>query len=240
MNILDIRTVMLSQLVTDAVCTGVLTFLWLQNRKRHAGTFFWVIDFIFQTTAALLILLRGSIPDWISLGISSPLVIGGALLGYLGLERFVGKRSTQVHNYILLGVFILVHFYFVYVHPDLNMRNLNVSLGLLVFCSQCAWLMLRRAGKRLTRMTQAVGWVFTVFCLVSLIRVVIILVSPNPSNDFFQSGLYDTLILMGYQILLILLTFGLVLIVNRRLLVEVKAQEEKFSKAFHSSPYAIL
>ncbi len=39
--------------------------------------------------------------------------------------------------------------------------------------------------------------------------------------------------------LFILLTYSLALMFNKRLLVEVKTQEEKFSKAFHSSPYAI-
>ena len=240
MNLLDIRTVMFSQLITDAACTVVLTFLWLQNRERYSGLFFWVVDFIFQTTAALLIILRGSIPDWISLGFTSILVVGGALLGYLGLERFIARRSRQVQNYILLSVFILVHFYFIYAHPDLNARDLNLSLGLLVFCAQCAWLMLRRAGRGLTRATQTVGWVFTLFCLVSIIRVLIILASPNPGNDFFQSGLYNTLILMAYQILLIFLTFALVMMVNRRLLAEIKTQEAKFTKVFQSSPNAIL
>ena len=44
MNFLDIRTIMFSQLITDAVCTAVLIFLWLENRKRYAGMFFWVLD----------------------------------------------------------------------------------------------------------------------------------------------------------------------------------------------------
>jgi PAS domain S-box-containing protein len=51
--------------------------------------------------------------------------------------------------------------------------------------------------------------------------------------------LYDALILIAFQVLLILLTFGMAAMVNLRLLVEVKTQEEKFTKAFHSSPYAI-
>jgi len=240
MNFLDIRTVMFSQLITDAACTGVLTILWLQNRKRHADMFYWVVDFIFQTTAALLIVLRGTIPDWISVGIASPLVIGGALVGYLGLQQFVGERRPQVHNFILLGIFVLIHFFFVLFQSNLAARNLILSLGLLVFCSQCAWLLLRRTTRGLTRMTQAVGWVFALICLVSLARIVIILVIPNPSNDFFRSGLYDTLLLMGYQILLIVLTFGLALMVNRQLLAVVETQEDKFTKVFQSSPYAIL
>jgi diguanylate cyclase (GGDEF)-like protein/PAS domain S-box-containing protein len=39
--------------------------------------------------------------------------------------------------------------------------------------------------------------------------------------------------------LLILLTYGLVLMVNKRLLMEIGAQEEIFAKAFQTSPYGI-
>jgi PAS domain-containing protein len=46
-------------------------------------------------------------------------------------------------------------------------------------------------------------------------------------------------VLLSYQILFILLTYSLALMVNSRLLAEVQAQEEKFTKAFRSSPYAI-
>ena len=98
MIFLDVRTVMLSHVLTDAVCAAVLAFLWAANRKRFAGTSYWVLDFAFQTAAALLIVLRGSIPDWVSMSVSNTLVVAGALLGYMGLTRFVAKRSRQAHN----------------------------------------------------------------------------------------------------------------------------------------------
>ncbi len=239
MNFLDVRTIMFSHIITDAICTAVAAFLWLQNRKRFAGTAYWLFDFAFQTAAASLIVLRGSIPDWISMIFSNTLVIAGALLGYMGLARFVGKKSAHIHNYILLTAFVAVHAYFVFIQPNLAARNLNVSLGLLIVCSQCVWLVLRRVEHGMRRIMREVGVVFGIFCLVSLIRVAVVLVNPAPGNDFFQSGLYDTLLLMAYQILLILLAFALALMVNRRLLVEIQTQEEKFSKAFRSSPYAL-
>jgi PAS domain-containing protein len=239
MNMLDVRTVMFSHLVTDTVCALVLALLWYQNRKRFAGTSFWVVDFVFQATATLLVILRGSVPDWMSMVLANTLVIAGALAGYMGLQRFVGKIGPQVHNYILLVAFAGVHTYFTSVQPNLEVRNLNLSLGLLMLCFQCAWLMLRRVQPGMRQTTQGVGLVFGAFCLVSLIRIVITLASPQPSNDFFQSGMYDTLVLMSYQVLLILLAYSLTLMVNQRLLMEVQGQEEKFAKAFHSSPYAV-
>ncbi len=239
MNFLDVRTVMFSHLVTDALCTAVLVFLWGQNRKRFAGTFYWVLDFAFQTTAALLIVLRGSVPDWASMDVSNTLVVLGALLGYWGLSRFAGVRSRQIHNGVLLAAFIVVHLYFTFIRPSLAARNLNVSLGLLAMCFQCVWLVMRRVGPGMRGMTRWVGLVFGVFCLVSIVRIVVVLASPPASNDFFRSGSYDKLLLMSYQALLILLTFALALMINQRLLGEIRTQEEKYAKAFRSSPYAI-
>jgi PAS domain S-box-containing protein len=239
MNLLDVRTVIISHAITDVVCTVVLASLWARNRKRFAGTLYWLIDFAFQATASLLIVLRGSIPDWISIGFSNTLVLTGAFLGYWGFLRFIEKKGTQIHNYILLVAFVAVHFYFIYLKPDLSARNFNLSLGLMIVCIQCAWLLLSRNKHGLHRMTRPVGLIFGVFGLVSIVRMIVILASPHPSNDFFKSGTYDTLLLMSYQILLICLTFGLVLMVNRRLYRDLQTQEEKFTKTFRSSPYAI-
>jgi diguanylate cyclase (GGDEF)-like protein len=222
MNPLDVRTVMVSHWITATVCVFVVAVLWYQNRQHFAGTSCWVLDFGLQATAAVLVILRGSIPDWMSTVLSNTLVIAGALAGYVGLERFLGKPSRQVHNYILLAVFPLVHSYFAFAQPNLAARNLNLSLALLILCFQCAWLMLRRVPSAMRQMTMGVGHIFVLFSLFSLVRIAVILANPSPDQDFFRSGLYDTLILLAYQVLFILLAYGLTLMVNGRLEEKLK------------------
>ena len=239
MNFLDLRTVLFVNVITDCLCTLVLILLWLQNWKRFKGTFFWVADFCFQTAALFLIVLRGSIPDWMSMVLSNTLVVAGALLGYMGLERFVERKTAQTHNYVLLTLFVCVHIFFTLIRPNLDARSINVSLGLLIICFQCVWLMLRRARTRTGRMSQGTGIVFAGFCLVSLVRLAVLFLTPQADNDFFKSDLFQTLFIIFYQLLLILLSYSLILMVNSRLLNEIQSQEEKFSKAFHSTPYAI-
>lgn len=239
MTLLDMRTIVLSNVVTDIVCLLVILLLWHQSRKRFAGTGFWVFDYAFQTAALFLVILRGSIPDWMSMVLANTLVIAGALLGYMGLERFVGKKSSQVHNYVLLAAFACVHSYFALVQPYLAARNLNLSVGLLIICFQCMWLLVHRVEPGMRRLTFGVRIVFGAYCLVSIVRIVEFFTGTRATNDYFQSGAFESLILISYQMLFILLTFSLALMFNKRLLVEVKTQEEKFSKAFRSSPYAI-
>ncbi|MBU0991861.1 MAG: PAS domain S-box protein [Proteobacteria bacterium] len=239
MIFLDVQTVIFINIITDFLCILVLVSLWLQNRKRFKGTFFWVVDVCFQTAALFLIAQRGNIPDWISMILSNTLVVSGALLGYMGLVRFVEKKISQVHNYILLGLFIYVHIYYAFINPNLAARNINVSLGLLVICFQCMWFIFHRAEPSIRKMTQGTGIVFGGFCLASLVRVAVILLSPQSTNDFFRSDIYQMFIIITYQVLLILLSYSLTLMVNHRLLIQIHTQEEKFSKAFHSAPYAI-
>jgi hypothetical protein len=135
---LDMKTIIVSNVITDTVCLIVIAVLWRQIRNRFAGTGFFVLDFALQTTAFFLIVLRGNIPDWLSIVLSNTLVIAGAILGYMGLLRFTGKISSQIHNYILLVVFAFMHAYLTFWQPNLAARNVNVAMGLLIICFQCA------------------------------------------------------------------------------------------------------
>ncbi|HXZ38201.1 MAG TPA: PAS domain S-box protein, partial [Thermodesulfobacteriota bacterium] len=239
MILLDMRTLVFSNVVTDILCLLVVFLLWRQSRNRFAGMGFWVFDYTFQTAAMLLIILRGSIPDWASMVLSNTLVIGGALLGYMGLGRFVGKKVPQGHNYVLLAAFASFHAYFTHVQPALAARNLNVSVALLIICFQCMWFLVYGVKPGMRRLTFGVAMVFGGYCLVSLVRIAGFFTGTSGATDYFRSGAFESLILISYQMLFILLTYSLVLMVNKRLFVDVQTEEEKFSKAFRSSPYAI-
>jgi PAS domain S-box-containing protein len=239
MILLDMRTIVFSNVLTDLVCMLVALLLWKQNRKRFHGVSFWVFSFAFQTAALFLIILRGNIPDHMSVVFANTLVVAGALLGYMGLGCFVGKQISQYHNYLLLALFAMVHSYFTFVQPNLPARNMNLSVGLLIICFQCMWISLTGFEHGMRRLTFGVGVVFSTYCLVSIIRIAEFFIGTDFEGDYFQSGPFETFVLVSYQMLFILLTYALALMFNRRLLDEVKIQEERFSKAFHSSPYGI-
>ena len=239
MMLLDMRTIVFSNVLSYSVCMLVILLLWHQSRKQFAGTDFLVFSFAFQTSALFLIVLRGTIDAWMSVVLANTLVIAGALLAYMGLERFVAKKSSQVHNYVLLAAFACVHTYFTFFQPSLAARTLNVSVGLLIICFQCVWLLWHRVEPGTRGLTLVVGMVFAAYCLVSAVRIAEFFIDMHPRTEYFQPNMFDTFIMVSYQMLFIMLTYGLAIMFNKRLLMDVKTQEEKFSKAFHSSPYAI-
>ena len=240
MNLLDMRTIIFSYLITDIICVWFIVLLWRQNRNRYTGMAFWVVDFVLQTAALALIVLRGTIPDWISMILSNTMVIGGAILGFVGLERFVGKRGPQIHNCLLLTLFIFIQSYFALVQPNLAARILNISVALFLVCVQSVWLLWRRVEPGMRSLTFGAGMVNFLYCMVSLARIAQFFTTTHAENNFMRSGHFEVLMFLSYQMLFVLLTYSFVMMVNKRLIMGISMQEEKFFKAFHSAPYVVM
>jgi len=240
MKLIELRTVMIIMLITCGLCTLLLTILWRQNRERFAGMHFWVIAFSIQTLCSFLILLRGVASDWLSIVVSNVLMVGAALLTNIGLERFLDKKGSQIQNYILLAIFMAVCTFFTFVYPSVNARIINYSLGLLLIMGQGAWLLLYRVGPSIRSFTRDVGLVMAGFVVLNLIRIVKVLLSPDSGPGYFDMGFFQTIILILFIMLLILQTYSLSLMINKKLIFDLQAEENKFSRAFYTSPYGIL
>lgn len=246
---MDMQTVLTSYFISALICAAVMAVLWRQNHKHFDGLVFWLADYVLQFIALPLVLLQGKLPDFVSMTIGNGLGITGALLLYIGLERFVGKRSRQFHNYVILAAFLVVHTWFIFGDPSLTARKVNVSAALILIAAQSAWLMFRRVDAELRSITRGTGLVFIASIILNIARIYVVLVMPS-DEDFLGSNAYDTILLMSYQMLMIGLTFSLFAMVNRRLSInlrddienrkqvesKLRESEGKFYKAFHSSP----
>lgn len=240
MNGLDMRTAVINGLLSYILCTAVMVALWWQTRKRFEGLSFWAINFFFQTVGLFLISLRAAVPDWMSIFLSNTLIVTGAFLGYLGLEKFVALKCRKAHFALILGAMAAAHAYLTFIRPSLPLRSVNIALALLLIFVQSAWLLLRRVHEPMHQATRWVGYVFILYASIFSLRILLLLFHPYMSADYFHSGAIESVFYILIQMLFVLLTYSISLMVNRRLLIKIQAQEEKFSKAFHSSPYAIL
>ncbi len=220
---IDIRTIFISYILSSLLCVFVMASLWHQNRKRSPEITLWLADYVLQFSAILLITLRGIIPDFFSIVLANTFIVGGTVLLYQGLERYVGKVTRQWHNYLMLVVFIFLHAYFTFGYPSLTLRNINYSVAFLFICAQCSWLMLRRVDEPLREATMATGFVFAAFCIFSIIQI-ITNITMKQTGDIFMSGVFAALIIIAYQVLLIALTFVLFLLVGRRLAMALEQE----------------
>ena len=240
MPFLDLKTIVVVGLALEGICTLVMAGMWRQARRQYEGLGLWALDFALQVLGLFLILLRGIVPDWASIFLANLAILAGAWLGLRGLEIFVGRKRSQLHNGLVLGVFGLIHAYLSFIHPDLALRSLNLAAALLFIFVQCAGLMLHGVDVSMRRFTRWVGVAFALYSALFAFRIAALAGHSHLANDYFRAGPAEALFHLAIQMLFVLLTYSLSLMVNRRLLLDLSLQQEKFTKAFHSSPYAIL
>jgi diguanylate cyclase (GGDEF)-like protein/PAS domain S-box-containing protein len=227
---LDIKTLMLLVLIIDLIGVVAIAIIWRQNRTRFAGMSLWLVNMIMQAAGSALIVLRGLVPDFFSIVISNTLLLGGIVSIQIGLERFTGKPGRHIHNFILLGIFIALSFYFSSVVPDLELREVIISGMIAIFTFQCAWLLLFRVEPRMRATARITGIVFAGYVAVNLTRLGLLVAFPLNTSDFFTSGAVDALALTMYIFLGACLTLGLILMVNERLLNEVQRYTGELEK----------
>lgn len=236
MNVIYLRTFFITFVMFIGLCVIVIASLWWQNRKRFPEIGLWFIDFALQFVALWLITLRGIIPDFISIVAANVFIIGGTIILYDGLCRYVRCEIKLRHNYVMLAVFTLVHAYLTYIHPSMPLRTVNQSLALIYICVQAAWLMLFGVDKSLRSSTKAVGIIFIVFCLIGAAQVIVNL-TIDGEHYIIVSGTFGIAASIMYQISFVALTFALFLMFSRRLSMGLeneiarREQEEKIIKA---------
>ena len=128
-----------------------------------------------------------------SISLSHILVMAGSILGLMGLERFVGKITSQTHNFCLLALYAFAFIYFGRVPTDVSLRTIVFLAGTLLVWFQCAWLMLIRVGPVMRAQTLWVGAVFVAYCLMNTFRITTIIGEPSMGPDYFKSGLLSML-----------------------------------------------
>lgn len=249
---LDIKTLFFSSIILLALSVFVMFPVWWQNRTRSPEIALWLISTVMQWVAAVLFTLRGTIPDLLSVIGANALVVGGTIVLIIGLERYVDRRSSQVHNYLMFTVYLGIHSYFTFVQPNLEVRNINSSVVLVLLALQGSWLLLRRVDPAMRAATRGPGIVFLGFMALYAAKIPFNLFLSR-GTDFLDSGPVDSLMIISSHVLLVALTLGLLLMVNQRLVSALEQDiaerelaqaalalsEEKFATAFHTSPDAV-
>ncbi len=238
--IFDIKTLLLVNLIVNLLSSFTMGVIWYQYQSRFSGLKIILFSTILSSSGIFLILLRGIIPDYVAIVVANTLLITGLLVLFIGLETFTGKKGPQIQNYFFLFIYFVAVSYFYLITPSMGMREIFLAFFTVIFDIQICWLIFRKVSPNLRPVVRIIGLVMICHLVFSLILLGIELIIPFDSSYFFNAGVIGEIIVIGYLLLGIWTIIALVMMVTRRLLSEVQAQEEKFKKAFQSSPYAIM
>lgn len=238
---LDIRTLYLIYSITCVANLWVISYLWVSNRTKFDGIGFWVSDFLLQLLSMVLILSRGYIPDLFSIGIANVFSATGILLSLIGLQKFFQEKIKVWQNLVPLVVYSLFVFWSIGSQVTVSQRGFAYSILSLIFFVQTVYLLKKKNLSTKGNGSRPVFWISLGFLGINVCRVIYYLIGGlNNSLDYLKSGNLEALFVVGYNLLFVLLTFSLVLLINKRLIIKVEKQEEKFFKVFHASPHAII
>lgn len=237
---LDIKTIVLINLIVSLVNVGVIAIIWNQYKKVFNGLTFLLADMILQFLGFLLIACRGVIPDFWTMVVANSFLVIGAFIVLKGLEQFFNASRRNLHNYWLMAIFLVVLSYFSLIQNNLGLREIVISVMLIVMNSQSSWLIFRRIDRPCREIAKITGAVLAGYVLVSATRIVFLIIYTPQTSEFFKSGLVDALALISYLALSILITMSISNMVSRRLLEDVQTEKEKYNATFNSSPYAIM
>ena len=168
---LNIKTILFINFIVNIISAGAMAIIWFQYRKRFAGLFFWFANYLSHTVGIGLILLRGSLPDFITNVLSNTFLLVGALFLLIGLESFFGKKNSQIHNIILMAIFVSLLSYFFFIQPNLTIREMIIAAMIVVLFSQICWLIFRRVPPEMRQIAWNTGLINAGYVIVSLIRI---------------------------------------------------------------------
>jgi diguanylate cyclase (GGDEF)-like protein/PAS domain S-box-containing protein len=237
---IDTRTVVLLYLVANALNCGLLFLIWRLFRKHYQGLFFLLVNMCLQTIGSLFLLLRGGVPDSLSIIATSIFSVSGMIFMLKGLKRFFGKEKQCIYNYALAAVFLLLILYFSYINDSMVARNICTSSMLILVAIQGCLLLFRDVKGNFRKIARFTAIILLAYGVLSAGRVFMLVLFPSKNNEFFTSGIVNSVSMIIYGSLNILYTASLIMMVSQRMLSDAQTEKDKYNKTFHSSPYALL
>ena len=217
MMALDMKTVIFIYLLSNIIVSLVLFPFWLQNRNRFNGIDFWFADYVIQTIGLLLIFIGAATGNSVAIFLGIPLVVLGIIIIYIGLGRFTGKNIPQIHNYILLGLCIIIHGYFTFLKPSIPGSTINLFVMNMILTIQIFYFLVFKVDNDFRLITRNTAYVFLGFFIVSFLRVLDVFIT-SLGNAFLKSGVISTMLILAATILVFLLTFSLITMINSMLI----------------------
>lgn len=237
---IDIQTLVLFYFVANVLNSGLLFLVWRLYRKQYRGLFFLLVNLLFQMIGSFFLLLGWEISSELSIIVSSLVSASGMIFALKGMERFFIQEKRRIYNYIFLAAFLIITAYFTFINDSMVARNVCASVMTILIAWQACVLLLRIIPAGFRRIARFTAFTLLAYGILSIGRIAALVLVPQNSNEFFSSGIVNSVSMILYCSLNILYTVGLIMMVNRRLLNDVQSEKDKYNKAFNSAPYLLI
>lgn len=220
MHELHFFTVMVNMLIVCAVCSIVVASILQPRRKDYQGLGRISALYGLHALGLCFLFLRGTLPlFWTSL-VANSLIAAGFWIGLNGIEAFVGARPSRRLPLLAFLLFLALHTYGLYIQPDIHFRALNLSWFSILLSILSARRLLQPPRPDMLRFTRLTGLIYLAYAFVLILRTVIILTERGLQQHYLSSNTYESAFFIIFQIAYIFMTFFLLVMVNKRLVLD--------------------
>ncbi|MEI6620386.1 MAG: sensor domain-containing diguanylate cyclase [Actinomycetes bacterium] len=233
---MDARTLTVVLVVTIVV-EAVVLFAQYRSNKAYQGLGWWAAGNAALAVGFVASAVRGeSFAGHVAVALSLTLFVAGMSAVYVGVADFLEQRTDLRWVAAFVALFAVAICYLTFVDDLVAIRRSVVYLGVAIASAMSAWSLIHN---RLPSVGRAAVFLFAVFSVNALLYAVLS-VAELLGADAGKSLLADTpAYAAGLLVALattMLWTFGLVIMINRRLSVDIDIERENLQRIFATSP----
>lgn len=231
--LLDVRTLGILSAFMPFVLGIIMSIYW-RERRTYEGFGRWVLaNFVFGI-GYIQISLRGILPDFFSIVLGNAATIYAEILIYEGIRLFYGRPAFSKWNSFVFVLYLVLHTYFTYLNPNINIRIAIISLTLFILIWRSGLSLINSPLLELRRTTRTAGIVFLLTALLPLARSFHALLQSQPI-DLFADPMSSWFALFGLVSILIW-TFYFFLINSARLEMDLEAARVELTQLAMTDP----
>ena len=218
----DLRTVLLMTSVMPGLTALVMFSLGRNFPTNIRGVANWACGALIISAAAILLALRGAIPDWLSIMGGNCGLILSTGLWLIGSQRFFGRPPSQRFVILMLAIGAIGEFWMTWAQPSAGGRSLCINAILALMYARQAFVMLSYG--RHDASAVFVGATFLILTAVTVVRVVTSIGSGFTETGLFARDFVQPIYLGTSALMSLLSTVGFMLVAMNRLRLQLEQQ----------------
>jgi len=238
MNI-DIRTLAIVVSITNFLQVMAIFFQYRIN-KAYAGIGWWLLGFASMALGSFFLFLRDVIAvKLITIICANASILVATIFIYIGIMRFLDKKENRTMIISVLAAFILSFFYYTYVNDDITLRTVIIYSAVAFMTLLTAMSLFFYKTRSITTSANFNTSLLLINSCFFTFRAAMAL-AFDPVNALFTSTMMQSVSFLFVFVYSLLLTFGLIIMVNQRLNAENLEAKENLEHIFNTSPDSVL
>ena len=226
---LDMLTTLVLGALTCLTLSGVMLYFSVA-RKTYPGFHYWTLGFVSTSLGTILVCLRGSLPDFLTVIVGNMLVVAMPFMLYVGMARFagVGLNRKLLHSLLIL-LFLFFFIQATYFFPNMQVRIVCISLIMIFFFGESLSIAVKHLPKVLGSQNQLLVATLGFAIVASLMRIAI---TPfqNQATSFMGSGGMQVFVLILIILSVVGIIGALIILNTHRMEIDLKKTNRRIEK----------